>query len=125
MFAATGCYSAGRMLRHVLKYLSFALFLSAAAAAQNPADLRVRVRQYRQQHETEIIRQYADLLAIPNLASDQQNIHRNAERIMAMLQERGVQARLLQVADSPPIVFGELQSPGARHTLVMYAHYDG
>src|SRR5438067_10010281 len=110
------------MIRRAVKSLCVAVLLSVAAAAQNPADLMARVRQYRQEHETEIIRQYGDLLAIPNLASDQPNIHRNAERIMAMLQERGVQSRLLEVADSPPIVFGELQSAGARHTLVIYAH---
>ena len=26
---------------------------------------------------------------------------------------------------TPPLVFGELKSPGARHTVAFYAHYDG
>jgi acetylornithine deacetylase/succinyl-diaminopimelate desuccinylase-like protein len=29
------------------------------------------------------------------------------------------------VRDSPPLVFGYLKSPGARRTVVFYAHYDG
>jgi acetylornithine deacetylase/succinyl-diaminopimelate desuccinylase-like protein len=28
-------------------------------------------------------------------------------------------------AGVPPVVYGELRVPGARHTLVLYAHYDG
>ena len=52
------------MIRRAVKSLCFAVLLSVAAVAQDPADLMARVRQYRQQHETEIIRQYADLLAV-------------------------------------------------------------
>jgi acetylornithine deacetylase/succinyl-diaminopimelate desuccinylase-like protein len=29
------------------------------------------------------------------------------------------------VAGAPPAVYGELKSPGAKHTLLWYAHYDG
>jgi acetylornithine deacetylase/succinyl-diaminopimelate desuccinylase-like protein len=42
-----------------------------------------------------------------------------------MLQRRGVQTQLFEVPDSPPAVFGELYLPGAKRTLMFYAHYDG
>jgi acetylornithine deacetylase/succinyl-diaminopimelate desuccinylase-like protein len=42
-----------------------------------------------------------------------------------MLSRRGVRARLLEVAGSPPAVYGELPAPGATRTVVFYAHYDG
>jgi acetylornithine deacetylase/succinyl-diaminopimelate desuccinylase-like protein len=71
-----------------------------------------------------LVRQFAELLAIPNVASDTANIRRNAEYIAAQLQSRGVEARLLE-GDGPPIVFGELKAPGARRTVAIYAHYDG
>jgi acetylornithine deacetylase/succinyl-diaminopimelate desuccinylase-like protein len=43
-----------------------------------------------------------------------------------MLERRGVTARLLESpGGGPPAVFGELAAPGARRTVVLYAHYDG
>src|SRR6185503_8565250 len=32
---------------------------------------------------------------------------------------------LLESPGSPPAVYGELRTPGAKRTLVLYAHYDG
>jgi acetylornithine deacetylase/succinyl-diaminopimelate desuccinylase-like protein len=42
-----------------------------------------------------------------------------------MLTRRGITARRLESAGSPPAVYGELRAPGATRTIVMYAHYDG
>src|SRR5438093_11278205 len=42
-----------------------------------------------------------------------------------MLERRGVQGRLLEAPGSPPAVYGELVSPGATRTVILYAHYDG
>ena len=67
----------------------------------------------------------ADLLAIPNIASDTANIRRNAERLAEMMRRRGLDARLIEESGAPPIVYGELAAPGARRTLLVYAHYDG
>jgi acetylornithine deacetylase/succinyl-diaminopimelate desuccinylase-like protein len=111
-----------RMRRPV--FLAAVLMLSLAAAAQ-PADTLTRAREYRAAHQAEILREYSELLAIPNLHSDTANIRRNAEHISAMLRRRGLEPRLLEVAGAPPIVFAELRQPGANHTLIVYAHYDG
>lgn len=67
----------------------------------------------------------ADLLAIPNVASDTPNIRRNAERLAEMMRRRGIEVRLLEHEGAPPVVYGELAAPGARRTLLVYAHYDG
>src|SRR5262249_59282219 len=87
--------------------------------------IRSAVREYRLQHEVEIVRGYAELLSLPNVASDTANIQANAGRIEALLQQRGFQTRLLSVPGSPPVVYGELPAPGAKHTILWYAHYDG
>src|SRR6266436_496854 len=103
---------------------TFLLPLSLGAlAAQAP--LRESVQRYRQANEARIVRELADLVAIPNLASDAENIRGNARRLVEMLGKRGVEARLLEQPGAPPVVYGELRSPGARRTLVFYAHYDG
>ncbi len=105
------------------------------AATQPPADtaraaatraLVGRVRAWRARHDHEVLREFADLLAIPNVASDSVNIRRNAAAIVAAFARRGVAMRLLESpAGGPPAVYGELRAPGARRTVVLYAHYDG
>jgi len=91
------------------------------AGAQSP------VRIYRRAHERQIIAEFTRLCEIPNLASDSQNIRRNAEFIREMMQRRGLNPRLLETAskESPPTVYGEWKTPGATHSIVLYAHYDG
>src|SRR4029079_18344299 len=74
-----------------------------------------------------LLKDYAELLAIPNVATSIPDIRRNADHIMAMMAARGVNPRLLEgaSADIPPAVYGEWLIPGAKRTLVLYAHYDG
>lgn len=107
----------------------FAALVAAPAAAQrdsSAAVLRSAITRYRQSHEAGILSEFRDLLAIPNLASDSINIRRNAAAISAMMQWRGIATRLLDSpAGGPPVVFGELRTPGATRTLVLCAHYDG
>jgi len=83
------------------------------------------VREYRSAHEAEILHELRDLLALPNVASDRENIERNANHIVAMLEARGATARLLRVEGGPPAVLGQLDAAGAARTVVFYAHYDG
>jgi len=47
------------------------------------------VRDYRRAHERQILDEFTRLLAIPNIASDKENIRRNAELIREMMQRRG------------------------------------
>ena len=82
-------------------------------------------RLWRKAHEREILAEFTELLALPNLASDGPGIRRNAAAVSAILERRGVRTRLLEVEGAPPVVYGELQTPGAARTIVFYAHYDG
>lgn len=95
------------------------------ASAQEAAAARQDARRFRDQREAAILREFAGLLALPNVASDLPNIRRNAELLMDMLRRRGADARLLEAGGGPPTVFGELRTPGATRTLMLYAHYDG
>jgi acetylornithine deacetylase/succinyl-diaminopimelate desuccinylase-like protein len=89
-----------------------------------PADPVTAVRAYREAHGAAILSAYAELLAIPNVAIDEENIRRNAEAIRGQLELRGVTAELLELPDVPPIVYGRLDI-GAPRTLGIYMHYDG
>jgi acetylornithine deacetylase/succinyl-diaminopimelate desuccinylase-like protein len=112
---------------HRWSVIAVVLCLAAGLAAQENSAQSVRkaVREYRQQHELEIVRSYAQLLSLPNVASDTANIKRNADAIRKMLEQRGFHTQELNVAGAPPAVYGELSTQGAKHTLLFYAHYDG
>jgi acetylornithine deacetylase/succinyl-diaminopimelate desuccinylase-like protein len=100
----------------------------AAAPVDDPARTASEARAWRQAHEGAIVREFADLLAIPNLASDKPNIEKNARAVQAILERRGVATRLLTLDGAPPIVVGDLPTPGptgAARTVAFYAHYDG
>jgi acetylornithine deacetylase/succinyl-diaminopimelate desuccinylase-like protein len=95
-------------------------------AQSSDSAFRAAIRSYTRAHEAEILAEFRDLLAIPNRANDSANIRRNAAAISAMMQRRGITARLLDSpAGGPPVVYGELRTPGATRTVVLYAHYDG
>ena len=95
------------------------LFLGSPAAAAP--------RDWVAAHRVELLREYLELLAIPNVASDRPNIRRNAEHIAQMMARRGLSPRLLESEDgqAPPLIYGEWRVPGATRTYILYAHYDG
>lgn len=99
------------------------LFALTAHAEIN--DSIQKIRNYRQANEQKIVKEFMELLAIPNVASDTANIRKNADFIVEMLKRRGVEARLLEFKDTPPAVYGELKSPNATRTIGIYVHYDG
>ena len=114
----------------VLPLLTLLSLLSGPAApAPDPASasgrLRDGVRAHVTAHESEILGEFRELLAIPNLASDSENIRKNARAIAALFEKRGVRTELLEEPGAPPVVFGDLPAKGAARTVVFYAHYDG
>ena len=84
-------------------------------------------RDYRRAHERDILNEFTQLLSIPNIASDRENIRRNAEFIRDMMQRRRLNPQLFEgkSADTPPTVYGEWNVPGATRSIIVYAHYDG
>src|ERR1700722_3367449 len=99
--------------------------VAQVASGGSAAQVVRRVREYRVQHESAIVRELAEFLAIPNVASDEGNIQKNAARLVEMLKTRGVETELLPIVGRGPVVFGKLMTPGAKRTVIFYAHYDG
>ena len=89
-------------------------------AAQNPIEA---ARSYVEAHRAEIVAELRDFVAIPNVASDDVNIRRNAEILVEMMERRGMATRMLE-AGGPPVVYGEIGDP-TLPTILFYCHYDG
>ncbi|HET7845096.1 MAG TPA: M20/M25/M40 family metallo-hydrolase [Xanthomonadales bacterium] len=109
------------MKRACLALLALASAAPAFAASPNDA-----VRAWRSENEARLLDEFTALLAIPNVATDTANIGRNADAIAKLMEARGLAPRILPGVDgSPPAVYGEWRVPGAKRTLMFYAHYDG
>jgi acetylornithine deacetylase/succinyl-diaminopimelate desuccinylase-like protein len=99
--------------------------MAQTPATVAPAQVVQEVRDYRMDHEDRIVRELAEFLAIPNVASDTPNIQKNAEHLREMLEARGIETHLLPIAGRGPVVFGKLIAPEATRAVIFYAHYDG
>ncbi len=98
--------------------------IADGAGASDPAAVRSAIDDYRRQHEAAILRDFAELLSIPNVADTLPDMLRNAAHIVELLEPRGFKTRVLS-AGGAPYVYAELETPGAAETLLIYAHFDG
>jgi acetylornithine deacetylase/succinyl-diaminopimelate desuccinylase-like protein len=126
-------------LAALLPAAALAAATASGAAAPAPPEVEptagaalVAARAHREARGAEILSEFADLVALPNVASDLPAVRANAAAIAASLGRRGVRAEVLALPgrpEVPPVVYGELRAetgdPGAARTLLLYAHYDG
>jgi acetylornithine deacetylase/succinyl-diaminopimelate desuccinylase-like protein len=113
----------GMMARAAICALAMGLAAGGAAQAASP---KAAVRAWRQAHEKEIVTDFSTLLALPNVASNVPDVEKNAAYIQKLLEARGFKTRLLNAEPgAPPSILAELKTPGAKRTVVFYAHYDG
>jgi acetylornithine deacetylase/succinyl-diaminopimelate desuccinylase-like protein len=97
-----------------------------AASQTSAADLHVQVEKYRQAHEAQIVDQLEQLARIKSIAADPAGLADAANRLESLLKQRGFETQQLSSGDgAAPLVFGSFKSPGAKRTVVFYAHYDG
>jgi acetylornithine deacetylase/succinyl-diaminopimelate desuccinylase-like protein len=100
--------------------------LVLAVSSAQAAALRDTVRSWRKAHEQAIVSDFVTLLSMPNVATRVADVDRNADYIEGQLKARGFTTQLLTAAPGTPAsVFAEKKVPGARRTVIFYAHYDG
>ena len=108
-----------------MKWLLACLALVSAPVAAEAQRAVTAAAAHVATHEEAIVGELRGLLALPNLATSESDIRRNAELLVRMLEKRGAAARILETPGAPVSVYGELGSPGAPRTLLFYAHFDG
>jgi len=111
-------------MRYILCFIS--LLLSLLTIAQT-SDL-AKIRSYREKNEPAIYNDFISFLKIPNVATDTENIRKNADFLLQLMRSKGIEhLQLLEANENnvPPVVYGEVNVPGAEKTIIFYAHYDG
>src|SRR5262249_59805484 len=99
------------MRRHLPVTFLFSVTLLCSAQQSKPPALNDAVRAYIAQHRQEILREFEEFLAIPNVASDTNNIKRNADALSTMLKNRGLGVQTLNVEHAPPGVLAPFAAP--------------
>ncbi len=107
-----------------MRYRAAALALMLATPVF-AADLRTEVSGHRAGREAAIVGQLDQLIRMRSIAADPAGLSATAAHLEDLLKARGFQTASWSTGNMPPVVFGFLKSPGARHTVVFYAHYDG
>lgn len=110
------------------RLLMFFYFLFSVTTVFSQTDAVLKVRNYINQNKTTIISEFVHFLSISNIAKDTSHLLENAGLIMEMMNKRGIKnVKLLdpETKGAPPAVYGEIITPGAKRTLIFYAHYDG
>ena len=98
----------------------------AATPGAAAASLHDQVEIWRKAHERQIVGEFSGFLALPDVATNVPDIEANAKMLVKMIEARGLKARILSAGPgTPPAVYAELKVPGAKRTVVYYAHYDG
>jgi len=114
-----------RLLAAIFLLVASSLLLGTTTQPQvTPDPVMERVRAHRQAHAHAILRELVQFVSLPNVATNQDDIWRNAERLMELLEGRGIHTEVIPTSGSP-VVYGEILQPGATQTILFYAHYDG
>jgi acetylornithine deacetylase/succinyl-diaminopimelate desuccinylase-like protein len=110
------------IFRKTALLLFLSAFLAGPALCATPADT---ARSYVAGHRKAIVQEFLKLAGTPALHGDVPNLKRNADLLLAMMKQRGLDAELWNTSDGIPVVFGQKLVPGAKRTILFYAHYDG
>src|SRR5829696_8873060 len=113
-------------MRKLLSVVFLSFLFAQLISAQTAEDLTIR--NYVNENGGNIINEFAAFLSLPNVAANPGGQQKNADFIMDMMNKRGIQkVQLLNASTAgvPPAVYGEVIVPGAKQTLIFYAHYDG
>jgi len=113
-------------MRKCFFFFLFSFLIDGLVSAQSPEVLTIR--KYVNKNAGNIINEFTELLTLPNVAAEPVGQQKTAAFIMAMMNKRDIQnVQLLNASTAgvPPAVYGEVIVPGAKQTLIFYAHYDG
>jgi len=83
----------------------------------------IAARTWADRNAAALVGELRDFVALKNVAGDSATIRRNARALVAMLERRGVVARILETG-AEPIVYGEIGDPSLP-AILFYCHYDG
>lgn len=81
------------------------------------------INRYIEAHRDRFVQELLPFVAQPSISATGEGIEACATMLASAMQSLGIRTEQL-VTDGPPIVYGELASPAADKTLLLFDHYD-
>ena len=81
-------------------------------------------RRYRAEHGAQLVREFIDLVAVPNVSRVPGQPRGAADAVAALFDRAGVPLHRYELDGVPPLLSGRLDV-GASRTIGIYVHYDG
>jgi acetylornithine deacetylase/succinyl-diaminopimelate desuccinylase-like protein len=78
---------------------------------------------YVESNRVRFVEELCALLRQPSISTQDTGVRECAELVRRFMTEAGAEARLIDTGGYP-VVFGEVRSPGASRTVLVYGHYD-
>ncbi|GHF28349.1 acetylornithine deacetylase [Kordiimonas sediminis] len=82
------------------------------------------IREYTNKHQHHIMKDFRDLLSMPNVSSSVDDMMVNAAWITDYIHKRGFTSEIV-TAGRAPYIIAEKKVSGADKTVLIYAHFDG
>lgn len=89
------------------------------------SDALQAARGYAAENGWLIITDFIELLRLPNVTRQVDDLRANATELKRRFEARGAKMEVVELPGASPALIGELRTPGARTTLGVYVHYDG
>ncbi len=86
--------------------------------------MSLNVRQVIRDNSSKFIEDLFRLLRQPSVSTQNKGVHECASIVKGMMEEVGIRTQVFPIEGTFPVVYGELASPKAQHTLLFYNHYD-
>lgn len=87
--------------------------------------IQERVNTFLDERGWEVIRDFAALLAIPNVTGSLEDLRLNAAEIARRFEQRGATMEIVELDRASPVVVGRLPADEPTATVGVYVHYDG
>lgn len=115
-------------MKKIIASLIAIIVLIASANISFAQSQQEKINKEIDNNQFELVNEFTTLLSIPNVAANPAGLKDNAHWILQYMQSKGIQNTSLLSLDKtnvPPVVYGEVNVPGAKETIIFYAHYDG
>ncbi|MBW2148375.1 MAG: M20/M25/M40 family metallo-hydrolase [Deltaproteobacteria bacterium] len=85
-----------------------------------------RIYQYIDNNSQRFISELFTFLKQPSISSQRIGVEECAGLLAGMMKEAGIRCEILPMGgrNNPPMVYGEISSPGAKKTVLIYGHFD-
>ncbi len=111
-------------MKYISKLLISIYLVTLPAMADSELKSVEAAKKHRMANEVQLLNDFRELLSLPNVSSNLDDMKKNSDWIESYLQKRHFKTEVW-TAGRAPYIFAERKTEGATKTVLIYAHFDG